>query len=45
MKKVILAALIGLSGVAHAEWKHEVTQDKMGRGSDEVATVVSSNTW
>ncbi|HBW7940401.1 TPA: hypothetical protein MFG27_002201 [Klebsiella pneumoniae] len=44
MKKVILAALIGLSGVAHAEWKHEVTQDKMGRGSDEVATVVSSNT-
>lgn len=44
MKKVIIAALIGFSGVAHAEWRHEFIQDKMGRGSDEVATVVSSNT-
>lgn len=44
MKKIVFAALIGLSGVAHAEWRHEVTQDKMGRGSDEVATVVSNNT-
>ncbi|WP_404655964.1 hypothetical protein [Raoultella ornithinolytica] len=44
MRKILLAALIVLSGATHAEWKHDVTEDKMGRGSDEVASVVSSNT-
>lgn len=45
MRKIILATLLmGLSGLVHAEWKHEIMQDKMGRGNDEVATVVSSNT-
>lgn len=45
MKKIVVGAmLLAFSFQASAEWKHEVTEDKMGRGSDEIASVESINT-
>lgn len=44
MKKLFLmAALLSIGFPAISEWKHEIKEDKMGRGSDEIATIISSN--
>lgn len=44
MRKIILfAALVSIGFPALSEWKHEIKEDKMGRGSDEIATTKSLN--
>ncbi|MDU2940684.1 MAG: hypothetical protein E7B59_16140 [Enterobacteriaceae bacterium] len=42
--KILLVGLFISSMHASAEWRHSVTEDKMGRGSDEIASVLSTNT-
>ncbi|EPN2807550.1 hypothetical protein ACTWOG_005310 [Serratia marcescens] len=45
MKKIVISAiLLAFTFQVNAEWKHEITEDKMGRGSDEIASVESINT-
>lgn len=40
---IFFAFLISIGFPALSEWKHEIKEDKMGRGNDEIATVISSN--
>jgi len=43
--KIFFCGLLLVSSMhASAEWRHSITEDKMGRGSDEVASVQSINT-
>lgn len=41
MKNVIFFLLFFVSSHAFAEWSHNITEDKMGRGSDEIASTTS----
>lgn len=43
MKKVIFSLFLLFSSHSYAEWSHKTSEDKMGRGSDEIVTTVSAN--
>ncbi|RJT47247.1 hypothetical protein [Rahnella woolbedingensis] len=43
IRVVLLSSCLFLTTSALANWEHSVVEDEMGRGSDEVASVISSN--